>query len=285
MVSIKLQFCQQLIALSLGMGVAAGVLGATPGAVFAADQAPATRLAEARRLYNEARYDAAIELATTLTSAAATRQAAWLIAGRAGLERFRQSARPEDLLAAREALRRVDPAGLDARDRLELVVGLGEALYLEESFGPAAEVFDSVVERAGELGPRARDQVLDWWATALDRHAQAMPPANQLPIYGSIRETMARELRRDPSSAAASYWSAAAARVLGDLDGAYAAAMAAWVRAQLMADRGASLKPELDRLVLQGIVPERARRLAGEGSPDQIITKTAAEWEAFKARW
>jgi hypothetical protein len=52
-----------------------------------------------------------------------------------------------------------------------------------------------------------------------------------------------------------------------------------------MADRGASIRPELDRLVLQGIIPERARRLPAEGSPDQAITKMAAEWEAFKTRW
>jgi hypothetical protein len=261
------------------------LLGTAPRAAVAQPQGPTAQLAEARRLYNQARYEAALDLAATLTDAPATRDAAWLIAGRAGLERFRQTAETADLQKARDALRHVDPAALDARDRLELVVGLGEALYLEESFGPAAEVFDSVVERASELGPRARDQVLDWWATALDRHAQALPAADRLPIYASIRDGMARELRRDPSSATASYWDAAAARVLGDLDGAYAAAMAAWVRTQLMADHGAAIKPELDRLVLQGIIPERARRLAGEGSPEQVITRMAAEWEAFKTRW
>lgn len=269
----------------LRAGLLGVLLGAAAGPAAAAQQGATAQLAEARRLYNQARYDAAIDLAATLTAVAATRDVAWLIAGRAGLERFRQSAEAADLQKARDALRRVDPSALDARDKLELVVGLGEALYLEESFGPAAEVFDSVVERAGELGPRARDQVLDWWATALDRHAQSMQATDRLPVYVSIREGMSRELRRDPSSATASYWTAAAARVLGDLDGAYAAAMAAWVRTQLMADRGASIKPELDRLVLQGIIPERARRLASEGSPDQAITRMAGEWEAFKSRW
>jgi hypothetical protein len=243
------------------------------------------QLAEARRLYNQARYDAAIDLATTLTGTAATRDPALLIAGRAGLERFRQSTDPADLARARDALRGVDPSALEARDRLELVVGLGEALYLEESYGPAAEVFDSVVERSSELGPKARDQVLDWWATSVDRHAQSLAVPDRMPMYASMREGMSRELRRDPASATASYWVAAASRVLGDLDGAYAAAMAAWVRTQLMADRGASIKPELDRLVLQGIIPERARRLITEGSPDQAITRMAGEWEAFKTRW
>lgn len=281
----ELQFCQQLMGWILRAGLLGVLLGAAAGPAAAAQQGATAQLAEARRLYNQARYDAAIDLAATLTAVAATRDVAWLIAGRAGLERFRQSAEAADLQKARDALRRVDPSALDARDKLELVVGLGEALYLEESFGPAAEVFDSVVERAGELGPRARDQVLDWWATALDRHAQSMQATDRLPVYVSIREGMSRELRRDPSSATASYWTAAAARVLGDLDGAYAAAMAAWVRTQLMADRGASIKPELDRLVLQGIIPERARRLASEGSPDQAITRMAGEWEAFKSRW
>lgn len=243
------------------------------------------QLAEARRLYNQGRYDAAIDLASALTGTVPTRDAALLIAGRAGLERFRQTKDPADLAKARDALRGVDSSALDARDRLELVVGLGEALYLEESYGPAAEVFDSVVERATELGPKARDQVLDWWATSVDRHAQSLAVPDRLPVYASLREGMSRELRRDPASATASYWVAAATRVLGDLDGAYAAAMAAWVRTQLMADRGESIKPELDRLVLQGIIPERARRLAGEGSPDEAITRMAADWEAFKTRW
>lgn len=281
----KPQFCQQLMGSALRVVLVGAFLGASPASAGVGQQGPAGQLAEARRLYNQGRYDAAIDLATTLTTVAATRDAAWLISGRAGLERFRQSSDAAELQKARDALRQVDPSALDARDRLELVVGLGEALYLEESFGPAAEVFDSVIERGSELGPRARDQLLDWWATALDRHAQTLAAADRPPVYASIREGMARELRREPSSATASYWVAAAARVLGDLDGAFAAAMAAWVRTQLMPDRGAAIKPELDRLVLQGIVPERARRLAGEGSPDQVITRMAAEWEAFKARW
>jgi hypothetical protein len=273
----------------MGLALQAGLVGLlggiAPVTAAAAQPGPAAQLAEARRLYNQARHDAAIELATTLTGTASTRDAAWLIAGRAGLERFRQSNEPAELQRARDALRRVEPSALDERDRLDLVVGLGEALYLEESYGPAAEVFDSVVERANELGPKARDQVLDWWATSLDRYAQTLNAPDRLPVYASMREGMSRELRRDPSSATASYWTAAASRVLGDLDGAYAAAMAAWVRTQLMADRGASIKPELDRLVLQGIIPERARRLGGDGNPDQAITRMAAEWEAFKTRW
>jgi hypothetical protein len=273
------------MALTLRGGLAGLLTVLASGAAGAAQPGPSAQLAEARRLYNQARYDAAIELASTLTGTTPTRDAAWLIVGRAGLERFRQSNEATDLQKARDALRHVDPSALDARDRLELVVGIGEALYLEKSYGPAAEVFDSVVERAGELGPKARDQVLDWWATSLDRYAQALPLPDRLPVYVSLREGMARELRRDPSSATASYWAAAASRVLGDLDGAWAAAMAAWVRTQLMADRGASIKPELDRLVLQGIIPERARRLGGEGSPDEAITSMVAEWEAFKARW
>jgi hypothetical protein len=254
------------------------------GLAQAAPADPPT-LAEARRLYNQGRFDAAIEAATPVLAAPEQGAEAQLVIGRSALERFRQTADPADLTRAREALRQADAWLLDARDRLDLQVGLAEALYLEESFGAAADLFESVVDRADELGPRARDQLLDWWATALDRHAQGLPTRERPAVYERIRAGMTRQLQRDPGSGAAAYWMAASARVAGDLDRAWDAAQAAWVRMQLMPDLGAGLRPDLDRLVLQGIIPDRARRLTGQQDLEQAITGMAAEWEAFKQRW
>jgi hypothetical protein len=256
--------------------------GGTPVPAVA-DQA---KLGEARRLYNAGRYEAAMAEAAPLVEMPGLRPAALLVLGRAGLERFRQTAEPVDLSRAREALRAIDASSLEPRDRLELIVGLGEALYLEESFNAAAQVFDMAIGHAQDLGTQSRDQLLDWWATALDRYAQTRPWGERLAIYRRVLDEMRAELGRDAGSAAASYWIAAGYRARGETDAAWDAAMSAWVRAQLTPDRGASLRPDIDRLVLQGIIPDRARRLTSPPADlEQAITTMAAEWDAFKQRW
>ncbi len=78
---------------------------------------------------------------------------------------------------------------------------------------------------------------------------------------------------------AASYWLAAAARAQGDLQAAWDAAEAGWVRASLTADRGAALRADLDRLMLVAIVPEQARALS---QPEDTLR---LDWENFKERW
>src|SRR5688572_5283194 len=77
-----------------------------PAAKAAAAKAPRDLLARARAFYNEGRYDDAM---TTAAQAHGFRQpdvtaAAWLIIGRARLERFREKSAVDDLQAAREAL-------------------------------------------------------------------------------------------------------------------------------------------------------------------------------------
>ena len=90
---------------------------------------------------------------------------------------------------------------------------------------------------------------------------------------------MRDELTARPGSAAAAYWLAAAARAQGDLQAAWDAAEAGWVRASLATDRGAALRADLDRLMLVAIVPERARALA---QPEDTLL---LDWENFKERW
>lgn len=241
-------------------------------------------LAEARRLYNSADYDAAERAVRAALQQPASANAAKVVLGRVQLERFRRSADPAHLAEARAALRDVDPAMLGERERLELTIGFGEALFLEDRFGAAAEMLTPVLDRAALLGGGAHERVLDWWATAIDRYAQARPAAERPGHYARVGSRMADELARDPGLGAASYWQVAAARAGGDLDLAWASAMAAWVRAGLARDRGAALRGDLDRLMIQGIIPERAARIAPRNASG-TITGLTNEWEAFKASW
>ncbi len=253
-------------------------------ALTAAPGEAADALADAHRFYNAGQYDAAERAAREAVRNAATANAGHLVLGRVQLELYRRSANAADLTSARESLRRVDARTLDVRDRTELTIGLGEALYFDDRFGAAAELFDSVLGASSALGAPAHERVLDWWATALDRLAQSRPAAERAPLYDRIMERMAAELGADSGSTPAAYWVAAAARGRGDLERAFNAAAAAWVRAPLARDRGAALRADVDRLMVQAILPERAARLQPRDR-GQALTGMLGEWEAFKTSW
>lgn len=239
-------------------------------------------LGEARRLYNLAQYESAERAARDAMRTAPDQ--ARIVLGRVRLERYRRSADPADLAEARLALRMVDPRPLQPNERVELTIGLAEALYLEDRFGAAAELFEGTIEASLALGPAAHERVLDWWASSLDRLAQARPVPERAPIYDRVLDRMEREIARDAGSTPAGYWLAAAARGEGNLDRAWAAATAGWVRATLARDRGAALRADLDRLVVQAIVPERASRLATRDRA-QTVAGMLSEWESFKTSW
>jgi tetratricopeptide (TPR) repeat protein len=241
-------------------------------------------LTAARRFYNQGQYDQALEAAKQAANSPATTSSARLIMGRARLERFRRTLVPRDLDDAREDFRAVDPRALDPRERIELQVGLGELLYLEDRFGPAAELLDPVVDSSATLAPDAHDRALDWWATALDRQAQSEPAVERTLVYPRIAARMEQELRRDPTSAPATYWLAASARASGDLDRAWAAAWAGWIRSALGRDRGVALRDDLDKLVMQAIIPDRAARVPARDRRQAAAAMTT-EWEAFKKIW
>jgi len=137
------------------------------------------------------------------------------------------------------------------------------------------------------LGPGPRDQLLDWWATAVDRHVRALPPAQRAEAFDRLIARMEGELRKDPTSAAAAYWVAAASFARGQVDRAWDAAVAGWVRGILTADRGVSLRPDLDRLVRDAIIPERARRIAATSSGETQAAEASmlAEWTLIKDQW
>jgi tetratricopeptide (TPR) repeat protein len=251
----------------------------TVAAVGAADP-----LAEARRLYNAGQYDAAEQAALEALKQPALAEGARLVIGRIHLERYRRNADAAELAAGREALRAVDARALDQRDRLELTVGLGEALFLDDRFGPAADLFERALDRSVLLGPVAHERLLDWWATALDRLAQGQHREARDALHTRILRRMEEELTQDPGSTPAAYWLTAAARGVGDVERAWHAAAAGWVGAILARDRGAALRADLDRLMVEAIIPERAARLQVRDSK-QAAAGMLAEWEAFKSSW
>jgi len=240
-------------------------------------------LVAARQFYNLGQYDQAIDAAREAALRPAVFASARLIMGRSRLERYRATQAARDLDDARADLRAVDPSALDARERVELQVGLGELLFFEDRFGAAAELLGPIVDQLPPLAPEARARALEWWAAAIDRHAQSLPPAERTAALARVIGKMEEELQRDPASAPAGYWIAAASRAAGDLDRAWSAAMAGWIRATLARDRGLALRTDLDKLVTEGIIPDRARAAARDRR--QAAAALTAEWEAFKKQW
>ena len=236
-------------------------------------------LAKARQLYNQRDFVAAVSAAEQARLIPARADSADLIAARAYLERFRDSGASDDLTNARDRLRRLNPDRFVPRERAEYIIGLGEALYFDGAYGAAANVFDTVLHSPELISSPAREHVLDWWATSLDRDARPRPEMDRQAVYQRMRMRLEEELAVHPGSSAASYWLAATARAQGDLQGAWDAAQAGWVRAPLASDKGAALRADLDRLVERVIIPERARLTAQP--PDQLHS----DWEKFKARW
>jgi hypothetical protein len=258
-------------------GLALSCLLIAAPAVYGADGADL--LAEARQLYNQHQFDAALIAADQAHLTPAVADLADLIAARAYLERFRTSAASADLTGARERLRRLNPQRFDPLERTEFIVGLGEALYLEGSYGAAADVFETVIDNGAASPADSRERVLDWWASAVDRDAWLRPDFARESSYQRIRTRMRDELSSRPASSTAVYWLAAAARAQGDLQAAWDAVEAGWLRASLAIDGGAGLRADLDRLMLAAVVPERARTL---GQPADTLK---LEWEEFKERW
>lgn len=249
-------------------------------AAFAAEPSP---LARARMLYNATDYDGAIEAAAMARTLPSMADAAAVVEARARLERYRHNPDAMDLADARAALNAVHVAVLSPRDQVDLLVGLGLALYLSDLFGPAAEVFDTALERSIMLPERDRMMLLDWWATAMDREAQSASAERRARLANEIGTRMEEELRRDPANTPANYWRAVAARAAGDPDMAWDAAVAAWVRAPL-SGASAQLRADIDRLVVEAIIPERVRSRPVREQAD-AADAMRVQWETIKSDW
>lgn len=248
-------------------------------------------LAQAREFYNAQQYDDAIRLAREARTIPVFASPATIVFARSLLERYRQTSQEVDLDLARNALKGLDAATLAPRDRVELTIALGTSLYLDQSynfddrFSAAAEQFELALAHADELDGRSRDQLFDWWAGSLDRQAQQGNETARPPIYGRILARAERELMHDGNSAAAAYWLAASARGVGDLTRAMGAAVAGWVRASSLGPRGDALRLDLDRLMRQVILPERARQLVPTGDAHPTLALLEQQWQQVKEKW
>lgn len=261
--------------LALLMAIGAGPVGA----------AEHPSLAKARALYNAADYDAAIAAASVARADPSAADAAALVAARSHLERYRlRSSDPADLAAAREALGAVRMATLSPRDQVDAWVGFGQTLYLTNIFGAAAELFETALTGAALLPLRDRWLLLDWWATALDREAQAAGAEGRTMLLQRVMARMQDELRQDPANAPANYWLAVSARGTGDLERAWSAAIAAWVRAPQRADTASSLRGDIDRFVTTILIPERARAHAPR-APAAAVGELRMAWDMVKEQW
>jgi hypothetical protein len=252
-------------------------------AVPAAARAQRAELGKARALYNERQFAGAIESATAARSDPTTADAAAIVLARAHLERYREQADPSDLSAAREALTSVRAAALNARDRVEFLLALGESLFLEDDFGAAAEVFDSGLESA-RADSELFDAMLDWWASAVERLVASMGKDARRETFDRLSDRMSAELARNPGSATASYWLVVALRGGGNPIRAWDAAVAGWARATLMGDRSAAFRSDINRLILDGIIPDRVRTVAADQRP-AAEAQLKAEWELVKEKW
>lgn len=249
-----------------------------------AAQAVRGDLAQARAYYNQRQFDDAITAATAARRRAETADAAAIVLARAHLERYRERTDPADLSAAREALGLVRTAGLDDRDEVELLLAMGESLFLEDDFGAAAAMFESGLDRAGLVDREMADAMLDWWGSAIERQVIAVSQDVRRASFSRLADRTRAELATNPASTAASYWIVVALRGAGDLDSAWDAAVAGWVRARLSGERAPALRADLDRLVLQGLVPDRVRHIPLEQRP-AAESQLKADWELVKEKW
>ena len=263
-------------------GLIVALILTSVGSAAWANEPPA--LAKARTLYNAGDFEGAIDAASVARKDEEWADAAALVVARAHLEQYRERADAEDLAAARAALGAVRASALMPRDQVDLIVGLGLSLYLGETYGAAAELFETALGRATLLAPRDRQLLLDWWATALDREAQVRPADRRARVFERIASRMNEEIQRDPGSPVANYWLAVSARGAGDIDAAWNFAIAAWVRSTLSPDTTERLRDDLDRLVTQALIAERSRTLVPR-EPQEAVAALRTEWELVKQQW
>jgi tetratricopeptide (TPR) repeat protein len=262
--------------------LALALLVGAPLPLFA--QTARADLAKARTLYNQKQFDEAIASATQARRQPDIADMAAIVLARAHLERYRERSDPSDLGAAREALSAVRATTLDVRDQTELILALGQSLFLEDDFGAAAEMLESGLERATTADPALSEAMMEWWGSSIERLAGTKSRDPRHALFRRLFAAASDELARHPTSAAAIYWSAAALRGAGDLERAWDAAVAGWVRSRLLGERSTLLRADLDRLVLEGIVPDRVRHLVSEqqaGAESQL----KADWELVKEKW
>ena len=245
-------------------------------------QAPSP-LARARDAYNAGEYDQAIRFASDARAAADPRtRPPSCSPGRTSSATARRS--PRSTCRARaEALKGVG----DARSRRPTTTstssGSASRCYYEERFGAAAECFARA--RPGRRPvDRRRAKVCSTGGPARSiSRRRSDPKWIARAIYQRIFDKAGggvpnTTIDRPPPRTG----SAAAARGADDLERAWAAAIAGWVRAPSTGGVRRSLRADLDRLMTLAIIPERARRQLPTGDLQLVIQRLTGEWQDVK---
>jgi hypothetical protein len=246
-------------------------------------------LERARSLYNAGQYEESIAAAMLAKNRAAVAPSATLIAARARLERFRKTGDPTDLTVARAELVSLNPWNLAPQEAIEWQIGVGSALFFENQFGPAADMFGAALPSARtRLSTAELEKLLEWWAAAMSRVAEKLSGSQRKDAYSTMQAAVRLELERNPLSRPATYWSVVAARGSGDIESAWNTAVAGWIRAGGQAD-GQQLRSDLERFVTQTLIPERAQARSGQRLDTKAtVAEIAAmneEWRALTVRW
>ena len=255
----------------------------------AAPAAAQSGLERARTLYNAGQFEESIAAAEEARSRPNTAASATLITARSRLERFRLAALPADLATARAELLSLDPRGLSPHEAIEWHVGLATALFLEGQVGPAAGIFAAVLPlaRAGLPLPEF-EKLVEWRSAATVQHAETLVGDARRRLYEQVRDDVRNELELNPLSRPAMYWMAISSRGAQDLDGAWNAAVAGWIRAGT-SQEGKQLRADLERFVTQTLIPELAQERTGQRfDAKATLTDIAAlnqNWRALVERW
>lgn len=246
-------------------------------------------LERARMLYNAGQFDDALAMAATVQGNPAAVASAALVTARARLELFRKSGDLNALATARTELASMNPHTLAPQELVEWQIGVGSALFLENQPGAAAAMFTTVLPSArARLTPTEYDKFLEWWGAAKSQAAATLSGDARTHVFEKFREEAALELERNPLSRPATYWTVVALRGAGDLDGAWDAAVAGWIRAGGQ-PAGRQLRADLDTFVTKTLIPERAQARTGQRldarSAVADIASLNEEWRAVTGRW
>lgn len=246
-------------------------------------------LKQARQLYNTSNFDEAIQAAEPSLDKPKIAASAALIIARSRLERFRISGDQADLTAARQELTALNPRKLTPQESIEWQMGLGETLVFENQFGPASEIFASLFPAARTRFTAAQmDKLVEWWANSTARFAETFSGTARSESYGHMLLTLRTSLQLDPPSRAGTYWLVVASRGVGDLEGAWNAAVAGWIRAGSM-QGGDQLREDLEQYMMQTVIPERARARTGQRQGTSVTTLEIAamtrQWRTLTQRW
>ena len=172
---------------------------------------------------------------------------------------------------ARSAPARCSSASLSPRDQVDLLIGLGQALYFGEVYGAGRGSLRHGA-REGHAAERARsDRCCSTGGPPRSTARRSCGPSIAARRSTQrIGERMDRELHDDPSNARRQLLAVIAARGAGDLDLAWSAAISGWVRSTLNPATTEQLRADLDRVVGQALIPERCPGQPGPRGPGQV---------------